>query len=92
MYRLVEISIGGRTNFESLFVAGIAIYLFTHFFIHVGINLKMIPVTGTTMPFMSYGGSHLVMEFLALALVNAVQKTNRPFHRKDLSDSEIINM
>jgi rod shape determining protein RodA len=52
----------------------------------------MIPVTGTTMPFMSYGGSHLVMEFLALALVNAVQKTNRPFHRKDLSDSEIINM
>lgn len=90
LYRIVETAIKGRTNFESLFVSGIAIYFFTHLFVHVGINLGIMPVTGTTMPFMSYGGSHLVIEFLALGLVNAIQKTNRSFHRKDLRETDII--
>jgi rod shape determining protein RodA len=90
MYRLVDMATKGRTNFESLFISGIAIYFFTHFFIHVGINLGIMPVTGTTMPFMSYGGSHLVMEFFALGIVNAVQKNSRSFHREDLRETDIL--
>ena len=90
MYRMIMTATKGRTNFESLVILGIVIYFFTHFFIHVGINLGLIPVTGTTMPFMSYGGSHIVMEFLALGLVNAIAKTNRFSHRKDLMETDII--
>jgi rod shape determining protein RodA len=91
IYRLSTTASLGRTNFESLIISGIAIYFFVHFFVHVGINLGIMPVTGTTMPFMSYGGSHLLIEFFALGLVNAVSRTNRNFHRSQLVDTDIIS-
>ena len=90
IYRICSNAINARTNFQSFFIAGIAIYFFTHFFVHVGINLGLMPVTGTTMPFMSKGGSHLIMEFFALGLVNAFAKTNKSFHRGDLKETDII--
>lgn len=43
-----------------------------HFGLHVGINLGLLPVTGTTIPFMSYGGSHLLAEFLALGMLSGM--------------------
>lgn len=88
--RLVVISMKGRTNFESLLGAGIVIYFATHFFVHSGINLGFLPVTGTTMPFMSYGGSHLLISFFILGIMTAIAKTNRQFHRSDLKDRHII--
>ena len=84
------VAIKGRTNLESLLVSGIAIYFATHFFVHTGINLGFMPVTGTTMPFMSNGGSHLLVEYFALGLVNAVAKTNRNIHREHLKNTDII--
>ncbi len=88
--RIVMIAIKGRTNFESLLVSGVAIYFATHFFVHVGVNLGLMPVTGTTMPFMSNGGSHLVVEYFALGLVNAVARTNRSIHREHLKSTDIL--
>ena len=88
--RLVFTVSKGRTNFEALLGAGIILYFFTHFFVHTGINLGFLPVTGTTMPFMSYGGSHLLIEFFALGIINAISKTNRQFHREDMRDTNII--
>ena len=35
-------------------------------------NIGLLPVTGTTVPFLSYGGSHLFTEFLGLAIVMAM--------------------
>lgn len=64
----------GASNFEKLFATGVAIYLLSHFFIHVGINIGLLPVTGTTVPFLSYGGSHLVTEFAALGVVLAMSR------------------
>ncbi len=91
IYRIVMVATKGRTNFEALLVSGIAIYLFTHFFVHTGINLGFMPVTGTTMPFMSYGGSHLLIEYFALGLVNAIAATNRDYNRGNLLETDIIS-
>ena len=88
--RIVLIAMNGRTNFESLLVAGIAIYFFSNFFVHVGINLGFLPVTGTTMPFMSYGGSHLLIEYFALGIVVAISRTNRNYSKSDTEDISII--
>lgn len=90
LYRIMGVAMKGRTNFESLLASGIAIYFFVSFFVHVGINLGIMPVTGTTMPFMSYGGSHLIVEYLALGLVNAIAKTNRNFNKENMKDTDII--
>ncbi len=90
IYRLVNRAILGRSNFESLIIIGIAIYFFVNFVVHTGINLGIMPVTGTVMPFMSYGGSHLLFEFIALGIVNSVARGNRTFHREQLDDVQII--
>ncbi len=72
--RLLYHAINGASNFEKLFATGVAIYLVAHFFIHVGINIGLLPVTGTTVPFLSYGGSHMVTEFAALGMVLAMRR------------------
>ncbi len=72
--RLLYHAINGATNFEKLFTTGVALYFLAHFFIHVGINIGLLPVTGTTVPFLSYGGSHLVTEFMALGVVLAMRR------------------
>jgi rod shape determining protein RodA len=73
-WRLLLHAANGASNFEKLFATGVSIYLLTHFFIHVGINIGLMPVTGTTIPFLSYGGSHLVTEFVAVGMVLAMRR------------------
>jgi rod shape determining protein RodA len=74
IWRLLLHALIGASNFEKLFATGVTIYLLTHFFIHIGINIGLLPVTGTTIPFMSYGGSHLVTEFMAVGMVLAMRR------------------
>ncbi len=69
VWRLLYHATVAVSNFEKLFATGVAILLLAHFFIHVGINIGVLPVTGTTIPFLSYGGSHLLTEFVAIAMV-----------------------
>lgn len=67
--RILTMSRRGATNFETLFGLGVLFYFSAHFLLHVGINLGLLPVTGTTIPFMSYGGSHLLVEFVSLGIL-----------------------
>lgn len=89
IYRILANAVVGATNFETLFSLGLAIFFMSHFAIHVGINIGLLPVTGTTVPFLSYGGSHLVIEFLGLGIVNAMRRYARPVHRAD-ADNEFL--
>lgn len=76
-WRIANLALAGETQFERLFGAGVFVYLLTHFSLHIGINLGLLPVTGTTLPFMSYGGSHLLIEFLALGILSGMQQYRR---------------
>ncbi len=71
-WRILAASAQGASNFETLFALGVLCYLGAHFLLHSGINLGLLPVTGTTIPFMSYGGSHLLAEFLALGMLSGM--------------------
>lgn len=75
--QLLSISRRAATNFDALFALGVAILFTAHFAIHTGINLGLLPVTGTTIPFMSYGGSHIVMEFAMLGIVASLARHAR---------------
>lgn len=61
-------------NFEKLFTCGVALFFMAHFFVHIGMNIGLLPVTGTTVPFLSYGGSHLLTEFIALGMVMGMRR------------------
>lgn len=75
--RLLSIARRAATNFDAFFTIGVAIVFASHIFIHAGINLGVLPVTGTTIPFMSYGGSHLLMEFVVLGIVASLARHGR---------------
>ena len=77
IWRLLYHAMMGASNFERLFAVGVAILFTAHFFVHIGMNIGLLPVTGTTVPFLSYGGTHLVTEFIAIAMVMAMSRYSR---------------
>jgi len=75
--RLAQIARAAATNFDTFFTLGVLLLFAAHTAIHVGISLGLLPVTGTTIPFMSSGGSHLVLEFAALGIVTSLARHGR---------------
>ena len=83
IWRVLKASLIGATNFEIYFGAGVAIMLMGHFIVHVGMNLGLLPVTGIPLPFVSYGGSHLLSEFLSLGILMGMCRYSRGVHKDD---------
>jgi len=88
--RIILSGMHGETNFEMLFAGGVAIYFGSHIIIHTGINVGLLPVTGITIPFMSYGGSHLLAEAIAVGIVFGMRKHRRTTHRQS-SQTELYS-
>ncbi len=86
IWRILANAARGATNFETFFALGLAIMLISHFAIHVGMNIGLLPVTGITIPFMSYGGSHLLAEFVGVGILMGMRKYARVVHRDDLQN------
>ncbi len=61
----------GEKNFEKLIIFGYMAFLFIQIVIHIGGNLDLLPITGITLPFLSYGGSSLLINFLFLGIIEA---------------------
>lgn len=57
-----------RDRFSRLVVGGVGLYFAAHLFIHVGVNLGLVPLTGLPLPLFSTGGSSLLATFAALGL------------------------
>ena len=74
----------GASNFEMLFGMGMAIFFMSHILVNVGMNIGLLPVTGIPLPFMSYGGSHLLTEFAGLGILMGMRKYGRPVHPDDM--------
>ena len=58
----------------------------SHILINIGMNLGLSPITGIPLPFMSYGGSHLVTEFAGLGILMNMRKYARSVHRDDIKN------
>jgi cell division protein FtsW len=67
--------------FAGLFAQGIGIWIAGQAFINMGVNLGVLPTKGLTLPLMSYGGSAIVMNVVALAIVLRIDIENRQLMR-----------
>jgi cell division protein FtsW len=67
--------------FAGLFAQGIAIWFAGQAFINMGVTLGVLPTKGLTLPLMSYGGSAILMNLVALAIVLRVDVENRQLMR-----------
>lgn len=74
IWRMLSIARHGQTNFEVFFGLGLIMIFVSHLIVHVGGNVGLLPVTGTTMPFLSYGGSHLMMEFAGIGMLLGMRR------------------
>lgn len=73
IWQIMKIAISAKSNFPRLFASGIAIILFAQIFIHIGMNLGILPVIGISLPFVSYGGSNLIAIFIGLGILQSIR-------------------
>jgi rod shape determining protein RodA len=89
LWRLLVHAQRGASNFETLFCAGYAMLLFGHVMVNIGMNIGIMPVTGIPLPFMSYGGSHILGECIGLGIILSMAKYERATHPDD-SNNEFV--
>jgi len=73
MWRIFKITINSENNFPRLFSMGSAILLISQIFIHIGMNLGILPIIGIPLPLVSYGGSSLIANFLGLGILQSIK-------------------
>ena len=71
LYRYLTLA---RDKFGELIIVGVLGMIFFQMVVNIGMNTGMMPITGITLPLLSYGGSSVVTTFLSLGLVASVAK------------------
>ncbi len=77
LYRGLSIAAEARDSFGRLLAAGLTGILATHTVINVGMTLGLLPVKGMPLPFVSYGGSHMLTCMIILGLLNNIHIRRR---------------
>ena len=72
LWRILRAASLAGDPFGRLLCVGVAAVIFFQSVVNIGVNLGLMPVTGTPLPFVSYGGSALLTFMLALGLVQSV--------------------
>ncbi len=70
--RMIRMAETASTPFAGLFIFGILGVWLTHVFVNVGMTVGVVPITGIPLPFISYGGSFLLMSWTAAAIAVAL--------------------
>lgn len=91
IFRILRNALYGQSNFEILYGLGLAVFIMSQFLIHVGMNLGLLPVTGISLPFMSYGGTHMATLFLGLGILMGMRRYKRTAH-KDMMRNEFLGV
>lgn len=73
-YRAFKIALNIKEKFKKSVVIGLTLMIAMQTFIIIGGVIKLIPLTGITLPFVSYGGSSLVTNFISLGVLQAISK------------------
>jgi rod shape determining protein RodA len=72
IFRCLRAARMARDTYGALIAYGVAVVLVFQGMVNVGVNLKLLPATGLTLPFVSYGGSSLLSALLCIGLVESV--------------------
>ena len=73
-YRGFLIAEGAPSGFAQLTAIGITVWITFQAFINIGVNINLFPVTGITLPFVSYGGSSLIASLIGIGVLLNISK------------------
>jgi rod shape determining protein RodA len=68
----IKVATLARDRLGQLLAVGVATLLFSHVFINIGMNIRLMPVTGIPLPLLSYGGSSVVCSLIAIGVLHNV--------------------
>ncbi len=77
LYRIAQIALEARSMNHFLVGIGVLVHIGIQAFINIGVALALLPVTGMGLPFISYGGSSLIIFFMEIGLVLNISRHNR---------------
>ncbi len=77
LYKIYTIFNNTDDRFCKIFIASSFFLLLLQFFVNVGMNIGLVPIVGVTLPFVSYGGSSLLSNFIILGLLSSIATSRR---------------
>jgi len=77
-YRGLRIALSAPDTFGALLAAGITAWLTIQAFINIGVVVVLLPITGITLPFVSAGGSSLLVSFAAVGILLSISRESLP--------------
>ncbi len=83
IWRGATVAMAARSSFHGLVAMGCTVLLGLQTFVIIGGVLKLIPLTGVTMPFVSYGGTSLISSLCLVGLLQGVASLNEDALRED---------
>lgn len=86
MWRIMEVGVHASSQFNALVCFGVTTMIFTESLFNIGAVLGLLPITGVTLPFISYGGSSLIVLTAGLGIVMNIAANEE----KQLLESRIV--
>ncbi len=77
MYRIIKIAENTKNTFGLLIVSGLGAMFFFQLFENIGMTMGIMPVTGITLPFISYGGTSIIANMIALGIILSIGMRNK---------------
>lgn len=81
--RGIKIAIESRNQYYQFLATGIVIYLTAQAILIIGGNVRLLPITGVTLPFISYGGSSLLISFISVCFLLLMDSNANTLPRRD---------
>jgi rod shape determining protein RodA len=79
LLRCLYVSRFAKDKYGSYMVVGLMAMFLFHFVENVGMNIGMLPVTGIPLPFISYGGSSIIVNYIAIGVIVSISmRRQRP--------------
>ncbi len=75
----IKIAGQARDRLGKLLAVGVVAMLFSHIFINIGMNIRLMPVTGIPLPLLSYGGSSVICSLIAMGILQNVYIYRRSY-------------
>jgi rod shape determining protein RodA len=75
----IRIAGQARDRLGKLLAVGVVTMLFSHVFINIGMNIRLMPVTGVPLPLLSYGGSSVLCSLIAMGILQNVHLYRRSY-------------
>jgi rod shape determining protein RodA len=72
IWRIFKVAENANDFFGSMLAAGCGAMIFFHFFVSIGMNLGVLPVVGIPLPFVSFGGSSLIVNMILIGIVQGI--------------------